>query len=118
MAYIISVNSTIISESGGTCVCPPESMEDLCDTNTEYMLCVQEVKRDLVTATAAISALCSFAMGLLANMPIALAPGMGVSHHLSQTGSVMHADSSSLTPISPTPLSATMDRVWFLTKLL
>lgn len=110
MAYIISVNSTIISESGGTCVCPPESMEDLCDTNTEYMLCVQEVKRDLVTATAAISALCSFAMGLLANMPIALAPGMGVSHHLSQTGSVMHADSSSLTPISPTPLLATMDR--------
>ncbi|KAK7723567.1 hypothetical protein SLS57_004381 [Botryosphaeria dothidea] len=85
MAYIISVNSTIISESGGTCVCPPESMEDLCDTNTEYMLCVQEVKRDLVTATAAISALCSFAMGLLANMPIALAPGMGLNAYFAYT---------------------------------
>ncbi|EKG13272.1 Xanthine/uracil/vitamin C permease [Macrophomina phaseolina MS6] len=85
MAYIISVNSTIISESGGTCVCPPESMSDLCETNTEYMLCLQEVKRDLVTATAAISALCSFAMGLLANMPIALAPGMGLNAYFAYT---------------------------------
>ncbi|KAL1652290.1 hypothetical protein SLS58_000417 [Diplodia intermedia] len=85
MAYIISVNSTIISETGGTCECPPESMADLCETNTEYMLCVQEVKRDLVTATAAISALCSFCMGLFANMPIALAPGMGLNAYFAYT---------------------------------
>jgi AGZA family xanthine/uracil permease-like MFS transporter len=79
MAYIISVNSTIVSETGGTCVCPPESMEDLCVTNVEYMKCVQGINRDLVTATAAISALTTFAMGLLANMPIACAPGMGLN---------------------------------------
>ncbi|OJD40719.1 mfs agza xanthine uracil permease [Diplodia corticola] len=85
MAYIISVNSTIISETGGTCVCPAESMADLCETNDEYMLCVQEVKRDLVTATAAISALCSFCMGLFANMPIALAPGMGLNAYFAYT---------------------------------
>lgn len=53
MAYIISVNSNIVSQSGGTCVCPPESMDDLCDTNPEYMMCVQEINRDIVTATAA-----------------------------------------------------------------
>lgn len=78
MAYIISVNSNIVSQSGGTCVCPPDS-PDLCDSNPEYMLCVQEINRDLVTATAAISALTSFCMGLFANMPIGLAPGMGLN---------------------------------------
>lgn len=88
MAYIISVNSTIVSSSGGTCVCPqsPELFAtDFCDSDTEYMLCVQEVKRDLVTATAAISALCSFCMGLFANMPIALAPGMGLNAYFAYT---------------------------------
>lgn len=49
------------------------------------MLCVQEVNRDLVTATAAISALTSFCMGLFANMPIALAPGMGLNAYFAFT---------------------------------
>ncbi|ORY14700.1 xanthine/uracil permease family protein-like protein [Clohesyomyces aquaticus] len=84
MAYIISVNASITSQSGGTCVCPPTST-DLCDTDTEYMLCVQEINRDLVTATAAIAALTSFCMGLFANMPIALAPGMGLNAYFAFT---------------------------------
>jgi adenine/guanine/hypoxanthine permease len=33
-----------------------------------YLLCVSEVKRDLVTATAAISAKASFCMGLFSNL--------------------------------------------------
>ncbi|KAF2841825.1 xanthine/uracil permease family protein-like protein [Patellaria atrata CBS 101060] len=85
MAYIISVNATIVSQSGGTCVCPEDSMADLCDSNEEYMICVQEVNRDLVTATAAIAALTSFCMGLFANMPIALAPGMGLNAYFTYT---------------------------------
>ncbi|KAJ4381522.1 hypothetical protein N0V86_002882 [Didymella sp. IMI 355093] len=85
MAYIISVNSTILADTGGTCVCPPEGMSDLCATNDEYLLCKQVVKRDLVTATAAISALTSFCMGLFANMPIALAPGMGLNAYFAYT---------------------------------
>lgn len=84
MAYIISVNSTIVSQSGGTCVCPPDS-PDLCDSDPDYMLCVQEVNRDLVTATAAISALTTFCMGLFANLPIALAPGMGLNAYFAYT---------------------------------
>ncbi|KAF2261975.1 xanthine/uracil permease family protein-like protein [Lojkania enalia] len=84
MAYIISVNASITSQSGGTCVCPPDSA-DLCDSDPTYMLCVQEVNRDLVTATAAISALTSFCMGLFANMPIALAPGMGLNAYFAYT---------------------------------
>jgi AGZA family xanthine/uracil permease-like MFS transporter len=45
----------------------------------DYYTCTQDIKRDLVTATAAITALTSFAMGVFANMPIALAPGMGLN---------------------------------------
>lgn len=85
MAYIISVNASIVSQSGGPCVCPPESMADFCDTNVEYMQCVQEVKRDIVTATAAISALVTFCMGAFANMPIGLATGMGTNAYFSYT---------------------------------
>ncbi|KAF2020694.1 nucleoside transporter [Aaosphaeria arxii CBS 175.79] len=84
MAYIISVNASILSQSGGTCVCPPTST-DACDSDPEYMLCVQEINRDLVTATAAIAALTSFCMGLFANMPIALAPGMGLNAYFAFT---------------------------------
>lgn len=78
MAYILAVNASIVSQTGGTCVCPADS-PDLCDTNPEYLQCVQEIRRDLVTATAAISALTTFCMGAFANMPIALAPGMGLN---------------------------------------
>ncbi|RAH67886.1 NCS2 family permease [Aspergillus aculeatinus CBS 121060] len=85
MAYIISVNATITSESGGPCVCPADSMSDLCATNTEYLLCVEEVNRDVVTATAAISALSTFCMGLFANLPVALAPGMGLNSYFAYT---------------------------------
>lgn len=75
IAYIISVNANITSQSGGTCVCPSDS-PDLCDTDPAYSI---EINRDLVTATAAIRALTSFCMGLFANMPITLAPGMGLN---------------------------------------
>lgn len=82
MAYIISVNSQIVSDSGGTCVC---NAADACVKDQEYLLCVGEIKRDLVTATAAIAALTSFCMGLFANMPIALAPGMGLNAYFAYT---------------------------------
>ncbi|KAJ5612962.1 hypothetical protein N7510_006156 [Penicillium lagena] len=85
MAYIISVNSNITSETGGTCVCPPEDMADYCATNSEYLICMQEVKRDIVTATSAIAALSTFCMGLFANLPIALAPGMGLNAYFAYT---------------------------------
>ncbi|KAH8725118.1 permease family-domain-containing protein [Phaeosphaeriaceae sp. PMI808] len=86
MAYIISVNSTIVSDSGGTCVCPASSKDNcLDDSPLVYLQCVEEIKRDLVTATAAIAALTSFCMGLFSNMPIALAPGMGLNAYFAYT---------------------------------
>ncbi|KAI5463959.1 hypothetical protein BGZ63DRAFT_376569 [Mariannaea sp. PMI_226] len=86
MAYIVAVNASIVSETGGTCVCNESDPSiDNCGKNDEYMLCVQVVKRDLVTATAAISALASFCMGLFANLPVGLAPGMGLNAYFTYT---------------------------------
>lgn len=68
MAYIIAVNASIVADTGGTCVCTATDDDPVCDNNSEYMLCVQSIRRDAVTATAAISALATFFMGLLANM--------------------------------------------------
>lgn len=85
MSYIIAVNASIVSDSGGTCVCPREESDPLCMADEAYLLCVADIKRDMVTATAAISALASFFMGLLANMPVALAPGMGLNAYFAYT---------------------------------
>ncbi|KAI6008762.1 hypothetical protein F5J12DRAFT_935482 [Pisolithus orientalis] len=76
MAYIISVNASIVSDSGGTCVC---NGPNNCQTDETYLSCVQEVKQDLITSTAAISALASVLMGALANLPVGMAPGMGLN---------------------------------------
>ncbi|KAK8073893.1 hypothetical protein PG994_004792 [Apiospora phragmitis] len=74
MAYIIAVNASIVSDTGGTCVCHGEPDDPICAKNEEYALCAAEVKRDMVTATAAIAALTSFCMGFFANLPVSLAP--------------------------------------------
>jgi AGZA family xanthine/uracil permease-like MFS transporter len=62
------VNASIVSDTGGTCICNGGADDPVCDTNTDYLLCVNEVKRDLITATAAISCLATFCMGLFANL--------------------------------------------------
>ncbi|KAJ7603824.1 permease family-domain-containing protein [Roridomyces roridus] len=74
----ISVNASILSDTGGTCVCPTD---DFCPTgnSAEYDACVNDVRNDLITTTAAVPALASFLMGLLANMPVGMAPGLGLN---------------------------------------
>lgn len=69
MAYIITVNATIISDSGGPCATSPP--------DEEYQACVSRVKSDLVVATILSAMIGSFAMGLFANLPLGLAPAMG-----------------------------------------
>src|ERR1700760_1231171 len=46
-------------------------MPDIC--------CTLDVQRDLITTTAAISGFSSCLFGLLTNLPVALAPGMGLN---------------------------------------
>ncbi|KAF2740013.1 purine transporter [Polyplosphaeria fusca] len=80
MAYIIAVNASILSDSGGTCVCnDPTGSDPFCDKNDDYSACVQDLNRSLITATAAIAGFSSFLFGFLTNMPVCLAPGMGLN---------------------------------------
>ncbi|KAH6630109.1 permease family-domain-containing protein [Chaetomium sp. MPI-SDFR-AT-0129] len=87
MAYIIAVNSSIVSDTGGTCVCneTPAPGALPCGNNTEYLLCKADIKRDLVTATAAIAALGTACMGIFANLPVGIAPGMGLNAYFAYT---------------------------------
>ncbi|KAJ7113734.1 hypothetical protein C8R43DRAFT_1138579 [Mycena crocata] len=69
MAYIISVNASLLSDSGRTCEC---LTDHFCrrGSNSAYDACVNEGRNDLIISTAAISALFSFLMGLFANLPV------------------------------------------------
>ncbi|CAG8713768.1 18634_t:CDS:2, partial [Racocetra fulgida] len=73
MAYIISVNAIILVDS------------DLCVNDSDYLACQAIVKQDLITATAAVSCIATAIMGLFANLPLALAPGMGMNAYFTYT---------------------------------
>ena len=57
----------------------------MCVSDETYLLCINEVRQDLITSTAAISALSTFLMGVLANLPVGLAPGLGLNAYVSTT---------------------------------
>ncbi|KAF9322734.1 xanthine/uracil permease [Linnemannia elongata] len=84
MAYIISVNSLIVTDSGGTCVCT-STTDPVCLTDEAYNKCLATLKLDMVTATAAIACFSTLLMGLFANLPIGLAPGMGLNAYFAYT---------------------------------
>ena len=55
---------------------------DGCTSDLTYLACVNEVRKELITTTAAISALASVLMGLLANLPVGMAPGLGLNAYV------------------------------------
>lgn len=71
MAYILAVNPMILADSGGPCEGDPFSLE--------YETCLEQIKRQYVTATALASMFGCFFMGITANLPIALSCGMGLN---------------------------------------
>ncbi|KAF9436219.1 hypothetical protein BGZ76_004544 [Entomortierella beljakovae] len=87
MAYIISVNALIVTDSGGTCVCNNggNATDVGCFTDPGYADCLATLKLDLITATAAIACLSTFLMGLFANLPLGVAPGMGLNAYFTYT---------------------------------
>lgn len=74
MAYILAINPRILGESGGSCVPPDGNI-----FAPEYETCLEEIRRQYVTSTALGSFVGCILMGLFANLPIALAPGMGMN---------------------------------------
>ena len=69
MGYILAVNAAILGDSGGTCDGASE----------DYDQCQQDLKIDLIYATAISAGVSTLLMGLTANLPLALAPGMGLN---------------------------------------
>ncbi|KAK4268450.1 hypothetical protein QN277_025106 [Acacia crassicarpa] len=104
MAYILAVNASILADSGGTCsvsdclpLCSDPNIplshctgpshrimqpDDSCKfppVNPGYAACLQKTRKDLIVATAASSLIGCAIMGISANLPLALAPGMGAN---------------------------------------
>ncbi|KAH8901673.1 inner membrane protein yieG [Thozetella sp. PMI_491] len=79
MAYIISVNATILTDTGGTCECRAGPSDPLCENDSAYAICQIAIQRDLITATAILSGISSIVFGLFTNLPVCLAPGMGLN---------------------------------------
>ncbi|CAG8508534.1 5547_t:CDS:1 [Funneliformis mosseae] len=84
MAYIISVNATIIADSGGPCKCTSDSNK-FCIGDESYEKCLETIKHDLITATALISCIGTAIMGIFSNLPIAIGPGMGLNAYFTYT---------------------------------
>jgi AGZA family xanthine/uracil permease-like MFS transporter len=110
MAYILAVNASILTDSGGPCtvsdctpVCNNGGIDpSLCTAsgfslvqpgpeckfppvNAGYSACLAVVKKDLIIATASSALIACFIMGLFANLPLALAPGMGTNAYFAYT---------------------------------
>ncbi|KDP30980.1 hypothetical protein JCGZ_11356 [Jatropha curcas] len=98
MAYIITVNATILADSGGTCsvadcsVTLNQTVSPDCvlKPNDGYQKCLEKTKSDLIVATILASMIGSFAMGILANLPLGLAPGMGANAYLAYNSVGFH----------------------------
>jgi adenine/guanine/hypoxanthine permease len=50
-----------------------------------YTQCLEDIKREYITATALASMIGCILMGVMANLPIALAPGMGMNAYFTYT---------------------------------
>ncbi|GAB2264987.1 Adenine/guanine permease azg1 [Dionaea muscipula] len=104
MAYILAVNASILTDSGGTCsvsdcvplcsnasfpvsscsgpglhIIQPDEACKFDPVNPGYSACLGRIRKDLIVATAASSIIGCFIMGTFANLPLALAPGMGTN---------------------------------------
>lgn len=75
MAYILAVNAAILSNTGGTCPQPVDP-NNLTPTELE---CRRDFKFDIIYATAISAGVSSLIMGVFANLPFGLAPGMGLN---------------------------------------
>ncbi|KAF3961525.1 hypothetical protein CMV_013872 [Castanea mollissima] len=110
MAYILAVNASILTDSGGPCTisncltlcsdptvplsnCTSPTHRVIKPTNSckfhpvdpGYSSCLEQTRKDLIVATIASSLIGSLTMGLFANLPLALAPGMGANAYFAYT---------------------------------
>ncbi|CAN0923847.1 Adenine/guanine permease AZG1 [Linum grandiflorum] len=115
MAYILAVNASILTDSGGTCsvsdciplcsdptvplsqcsrVIQPDSSCKFDPVNPGYSACLDRTRKDLIVATVASSLIGCLIMGVFANLPLALAPGMGANAYFAYTVVGFHGSGS------------------------
>ncbi|TYI07254.1 hypothetical protein ES332_A10G215300v1 [Gossypium tomentosum] len=110
MAYILAVNASILADSGGPCgvsdclplcsnpsvllsnctgstlrIIQPDSSCKFDPVNPGYASFLETVRKDLIVATVASSLIGCLIMGTFANLPLALAPGMGANAYFAYT---------------------------------
>ncbi|KAF9595554.1 hypothetical protein IFM89_000691 [Coptis chinensis] len=115
MAYILAVNASILTDSGGPCsvsdcmplcnvpsisapnctgispsgirleVSQPTESCKFNPVNPGYASCLERTRKDLIVATIASSLIGCLIMGTFANLPLALAPGMGTNAYFAYT---------------------------------
>ncbi|KAJ1028582.1 hypothetical protein NDA16_001748 [Ustilago loliicola] len=85
MAYILSVNASILSSSGGPCECANTPQDPVCANDAAYQQCTAVLNRDYVFSTAIAACVGTLLMAVFANMPLGLAPGLGVNAYFAFT---------------------------------
>ncbi|KAF5186274.1 Adenine/guanine permease AZG1 [Thalictrum thalictroides] len=115
MAYILAVNASILTDSGGPCsvsdciqlcnvpgisasnctgtssngipliLSQPDESCKFAPVNPGYTACLERTRKDLIVATIASSLIGCLIMGTFANLPLALAPGMGTNAYFAYT---------------------------------
>ncbi|KAJ3699588.1 hypothetical protein LUZ61_003293 [Rhynchospora tenuis] len=99
MAYILAVNASILSDSGATCtisdcINPSPTCKFPPNVDPGYESCVSNARHDLIVATAIASLVGSFIMGVFANLPLGLAPGMGANAYFAYSIVGFHGSGS------------------------
>lgn len=119
LAYILAVNASVLTDSGGTCsvsdcvplcsdttvavancsgnglrVVQPDESCKFDPVNPGYSACLDKVKKDLIVATAASALIGCVIMGAFANLPLGLAPGMGTNAYFAYTVVGYHGSGS------------------------
>ncbi|RVW42433.1 Adenine/guanine permease AZG1 [Vitis vinifera] len=119
LAYILAVNASVLTDSGGTCsvsdcvplcsdttvavancsgnglrVVQPDVSCKFDPVNPGYSACLAKVKKDLIVATAASALIGCVIMGAFANLPLGLAPGMGTNAYFAYTVVGYHGSGS------------------------
>lgn len=87
VAYILAVNSNIVTSTGGMCVVdgtcktgvPPAFQSDECQS------CITNLRASLISATAAACVISHFLMGVIGNLPLAVCPAMGLNAYFTYT---------------------------------
>ncbi|EAA28707.3 hypothetical protein GE21DRAFT_7081 [Neurospora crassa] len=80
MLYVLAANPAVIASSGYECSCRGED-KGRPNCGQDYQACIEELRRDMVAVTAAVSAMSCILFGLMTNMPVAVAPGMGLNSY-------------------------------------